>query len=148
MPAACFRKKKPPTFVGGLCSRYLSSWVGQVSSLRLKHACGMFSQEKISYFRRRFVFALSIFQVGQRIILPQASVWGTLAGSKNPQPFGWGFLCSRYLFSQAVTRQVSSTHMSLTSVFGMGTGGPSSQSTRTMWMAFNHLLYISKALSF
>ena len=36
-----------------------------------------------------------------------------------------GLLCSRYLFSQAVTRQVSSAYMSLTSVFGMGTGGPS-----------------------
>ena len=61
MPVAYFSKKKPPTIVGGLCSRYLSSWVGQVSSLRLKHASGMFSQEKTSYFRRRFVFALSIF---------------------------------------------------------------------------------------
>ena len=30
------------------------------------------------------------------------------------------------LFSQAVTRQVSSALMSLTSVFGMGTGGTSS----------------------
>jgi len=35
------------------------------------------------------------------------------------------FLCSRYLSSRAVTRQVLSAYMSLTSVFGMGTGGPS-----------------------
>ena len=34
-------------------------------------------------------------------------------------------LCSRYLSSRAVTRQVLSAYMSLTSVFGMGTGGPS-----------------------
>jgi len=34
-------------------------------------------------------------------------------------------LCSRYLSSRAVARQVLSAHMSLTSVFGMGTGGPS-----------------------
>ena len=40
-------------------------------------------------------------------------------------------LCWHYLFSRAVARQVSSAQMSLTSVFGMGTGGPSSQSTRT-----------------
>ena len=30
----------------------------------------------------------------------------------------------RYLFSRSVTRQVFSAEMSLTSVFGMGTGGP------------------------
>ena len=35
-----------------------------------------------------------------------------------------GSLCSRYLSSRAVTRQVLSAYMSLTSVFGMGTGGP------------------------
>ena len=43
-----------------------------------------------------------------------------------------GSLCSRYLSSRAVTRQVLSAYMSLTSVFGMGRGGPSRQSTRTM----------------
>ena len=36
-----------------------------------------------------------------------------------------------YLFSRAASRQVSSAQMSVTSVFGMGTGGPSSQSTPT-----------------
>ena len=40
-------------------------------------------------------------------------------------------LCWHYLFSRPVTRQVSSTNTSLTSVFGMGTGGPSCQSTPT-----------------
>ena len=44
--------------------------------------------------------------------------------------FLWS-LCWRYLFSQPVTRQVSSAQVSLTSVFGMGTGGPSPQSTPT-----------------
>ena len=47
---------------------------------------------------------------------------------------GWGPLLFAFdlscagtaLFSQAVTRQVSSALMSLTSVFGMGTGGTSS----------------------
>ncbi len=34
--------------------------------------------------------------------------------------------CWRYLFYRAVTSQVSSAEMSLTTVFGMGTGGPSS----------------------
>ena len=39
--------------------------------------------------------------------------------------------CSHYLFSQPVTRQLSSAYMCLTSVFGMGTGGPTWQSIRT-----------------
>ena len=38
----------------------------------------------------------------------------------------------RYLFSRSVTRQVFSAEVSLTSVFGMGTGGPSPQSTPTI----------------
>ena len=34
-------------------------------------------------------------------------------------------LCWRYLFSRAVASQVLSAEVSLTTVFGMGTGGPS-----------------------
>ena len=37
----------------------------------------------------------------------------------------------RYLFSRFVSKQVFSARVSLTSVFGMGTGGPSPQSTPT-----------------
>ena len=44
----------------------------------------------------------------------------------------WAYRCWRYLFSRPVARQLSSAVMSLTSVFGMGTGGPSCQSTPTM----------------
>ena len=40
-------------------------------------------------------------------------------------------LCWHYLFSRSVTRQLSSAHVCLTSVFGMGTGGPTRQSIRT-----------------
>ena len=49
-------------------------------------------------------------------------------------------LCWHYLSSRAVTRQVLSAHMSLTSVFGMGTGGPSWQSIPTRMDGFGHLL--------
>ena len=42
-------------------------------------------------------------------------------------------LCWHYLSSHAVTRILLSAHMSLTSVFGMGTGGPSWQSTPTIF---------------
>ena len=44
------------------------------------------------------------------------------------------FLCWRYLFSRFVSKQVSSAQVSLTSVFGMGTGGPSLQSTPTYFL--------------
>ena len=39
------------------------------------------------------------------------------------------------LFSQSVARQVFSALMSLTSVFGMGTGGPSSLKAPTIYFA-------------
>ena len=42
------------------------------------------------------------------------------------------FLCWHYLFSRAVARKVFSAQTSLTSVFGMGTGGPSLQSIPTL----------------
>ncbi len=45
---------------------------------------------------------------------------------KNSRPIGRLPLCvGEHLFSRAVTSQVSSAQASLTSVFGMGTGGPS-----------------------
>ena len=49
-----------------------------------------------------------------------------------------------FLFSQAVTSQVFSAPMSLTSVFGMGTGGPSLQSTPTA--AFRQAIQFCLAL--
>ena len=47
---------------------------------------------------------------------------------KEPTQMCWffSFSAGEDLFSRAVTRQVSSTLMSLTTVFGMGTGGSSS----------------------
>ena len=55
-----------------------------------------------------------------------------MQAKKEPNLSAWFFQCWRYLFSRPVTRQVSSAEVSLTSVFGMGTGGPSPQSTPTM----------------
>ena len=46
-----------------------------------------------------------------------------------------------FLFSRAVTSQVSSALLSLTSVFGMGTGGPSASSTPTYLYLFYFLLW-------
>ena len=50
-------------------------------------------------------------------------------------------LCWHHLFYQSVTRQVSSAQVSLTAVFGMGTGGPSLQSTPTFILT--ERLYLS-----
>ena len=53
--------------------------------------------------------------------------------------------CWRYLFSRFVSKQVSSARVSLTSVFGMGTGGPSPQSTPTYFSFQKSIqLYASK----
>ena len=49
----------------------------------------------------------------------------------HPQLRVVSFCVGENLFSRAVTSQVSSAPASLTSVFGMGTGGPSRQSTPT-----------------
>ena len=54
-------------------------------------------------------------------------------------------LCWHYLSSRQVALQVLSTRMSLTSVFGMGTGGPSPQSIPTMWMGVTHLCICQSA---
>ena len=56
--------------------------------------------------------------------------WHVLGIEKAP-PVLVELSCSHYLFSRPVARQLSSAQTSLTSVFGMGTGGPSSQSIRT-----------------
>ena len=49
----------------------------------------------------------------------------TFSGKTKPRDFRRGVPCWRYLSSQAVSSQVLSAEASLTSVFGMGTGGPS-----------------------
>ena len=58
---------------------------------------------------------------------------GILLKMKNRTQLGAVFVCWHYLSSRQVTLQVLSAQMSLTSVFGMGTGGPSSQSIPTIW---------------
>ena len=50
---------------------------------------------------------------------------------KTNNPVDCWSLCWRYLSSRPVTRQVLSARVCLTSVFGMGTGGPTPQSTPT-----------------
>ena len=59
-----------------------------------------------------------------------------------PTLLGGHFDVGISLFFQAVSSQVSSAPLSLTSVFGMGTGGPSASSTPT------YLLFVRCRYSF
>ena len=57
------------------------------------------------------------------------------ARRKKSSDLSIGASCWRYLSFRAVTRKVLSAQMSLTSVFGMGTGVPSPQSTPTIYLS-------------
>ena len=70
---------------------------------------------------------------------------GLVAGIKRTSHIHGRPLCLRYLFSRPVTRQLSSAYVCLTSVFGMGPGGPTRQSTRTLCDGFLTHLIMSKA---
>ena len=93
---------------------------------------------KTASFRMRFgVLALPIFPVSAMYCHAVGTIrWivpGILLKMKNRTQLGAVFVCWHYLSSRQVTLQVLSAQMSLTSVFGMGTGGPSSQSIPTIW---------------
>ena len=56
---------------------------------------------------------------------PSRSIFINQMQAKEKTPCWVPSLCWRYLFFRAVSSQVSWAEASLTSVFGMGTGGPS-----------------------
>ena len=78
-----------------------------------------------------FIFQSSGF-IHFRAPAPTAN---TPARRKKSSDLSIGASCWRYLSSRAVTRKVLSAQMSLTSVFGMGTGVPSPQSTPTIYLS-------------
>ena len=79
------------------------------------------------YIVTGWVRALTYWYRGSSVIVRRHS------RQKKPRLLARLFvLCWYYLSSRQVTLQVLSAQMSLTAVFGMGTGGPSSQSTPTM----------------
>ena len=67
------------------------------------------------------------------LYLPPAEEHGSVRclRTKKPTRIRVSAKCWHYLSSRQVTLQVLSARVSLTSVFGMGTGGPSQQSTPT-----------------
>ena len=58
---------------------------------------------------------------------------------KKRKAFAFRFCVGVYLSSRAVASQVLSARVSLTAVFGMGTGGPSPLATPTIEFAFPRL---------
>ena len=89
-------------------------------------------KNRLAFASRISVLALPIFLCRQSIVPPTAGpdVLSIIC-KKSACRWQADFLCWRYLSSRAVTRKVLSAKVSLTSVFGMGTGGPSPQSTPT-----------------
>ena len=82
------------------------------------------------------MLALPIFLCRQSIVPPAAGLDVlSIICKKSACRWQADFLCWRYLSSRAVTRKVLSAQMSLTSVFGMGTGVPSPQSTPTIYLS-------------
>ena len=118
LPFPCFWVGSSP---GGLGNQCIGT--GSVASL----SAAKFSPPLVS----------SMYQVG-RVREPMywyrvGSVTVCVTDAKKPRRLARLFyLCWHYLSSRQVTLQVLSAQMSLTSVFGMGTGGPSSQSIPTM----------------
>ena len=98
--------------------------------LRIQDAGGILLAKKSLPFRTGSVLALPIFLARARDRRCRCGMPGAFRRQKRTCPFGQ-VLCWRYLFSRPVARQVSSAKVCLTSVFGMGTGGPSPQSTPT-----------------
>ena len=90
------------------------------------------TKNRLAFASRLSVLALPIFLCRQSIVPPMAgSDVLSMICKKSACRWQADFLCWRYLSSRAVTRKVLSAKVSLTSVFGMGTGGPSPQSTPT-----------------
>ena len=80
------------------------------------------------------MFLLLLSQLKVLLVLPTHNI---KKQNKNVHPFGWTLDVGISLFFRAVTSQVFSAPLSLTSVFGMGTGGPSASSTPTILFALS-----------
>ena len=94
------------------------------------------------------MLALPIFQ-GRPTYCPAVKNMPVACFRQKKAPvFRLRLLCWRYLSSRAVARQVLSAQMSLTSVFGMGTGGPSLQSTPTHMDGVCPIFYINAPSGF
>ena len=89
-------------------------------------------KEKRLAFASRLSVGVTYFLASSKYCASFKSMPVACFRRKKLHPFGWSSLCWRYLSSRPVTRQVLSAKVCLTSVFGMGTGGPTPQSTPTI----------------
>ena len=112
---------------------------------------GCFRQKKNRpTFVSRFRVGATYFLVSSKYCASFKSMPVACFRRKKLHPLGWSSLCWRYLSSRPVTQQVLSAKVCLTSVFGMGTGGPTPQSTPTSGYTLktehrNFILLIMKA---
>ena len=119
------RKKEPGLLLTLLCSRYLSSRRSDGSA-----ACGRSSD--LSEWQRsaenKLASSSVVFaehrNIARQVLSRRGAVRWKVPGAKKESGSLLTLLCSRYLSSRAVARQVLSAYMCLTSVFEMGTGGP------------------------
>ena len=88
------------------------------------------------------------YQVTSKPSSKEASFPFSSRHRKSLRTFIRRLLCWQYLSSRQVTLQVLSAQMSLTSVFGMGTGGPSSQSLPTRLDGFEAIVYVKSFTAF
>ena len=103
-----------------------------------------FRGKKVYGYNCEFRLASPLDRPGLRFVGVTDLSWGwSIPGIEKAPIFRSRLLCWRYLSSRAVARQVLSAQMSLTSVFGMGTGGPSLQSTPTHMDGVCPIFYIN-----
>ena len=123
--SSCACMKKGPDFrLSLLCSHYLSSRVGKVLSCRRNSPVDCCRQKKDPDFRLSLLCSHYLSsRVGKVLSCRRNSPVDCCRQKKRPR-LSSEPLCSHYLSSRAVTRKVLSAYMCLTSVFGMGTGGP------------------------
>ena len=146
MPSAIVRWtvagiRKPPQFCGGPCVCityfYGERWERRLRRMKRPERVAAVSKMQACFVRRSICWAPQQDRASYRHGIRKRPVdtcrhHNILKYRKRTKP-KLGSLCWHYLFSRPVTRQLSSAYVCLTSVFGMGTGGPTRQSTRTIW---------------
>ena len=101
-----------------------SRWLGLKSAAKRKHS------HKAAIIMKKALRFRKAFLVHHRGLEPRTH-WLRVSCSTNWANGAYKREAGIYLFSQAVSSQLSSAQVSLTSVFGMGTGGTSPSSSPT-----------------
>ena len=111
----------------------------------LNNTAKQYNSPKANITKKLLFFRTRVF------LAPLVGLEPTTCGLTVRRSTDWAkeeYLCWHYLSSRAVARQVLSAHTSLTSVFGMGTGGPSQQSIPTHMDGCYTIFYYQKPVGF